>query len=127
MTIRGIYKVENNRLVLAFRDGEERPSSFSTNVTGGAGRAFSVRTYERVAPGTVGTLTIEIGGTSEVVDVKGESPMIQAASGERSFTIQTEAVTNLPISNRSFTALASLSPGGRHMAPSGNPQSQAPG
>ena len=32
--------------------------------------------------------------------------MIQADSGERSFTISTESVENLPIANRSFTALA---------------------
>ena len=43
--------------------------------------------------------------------VKGESPVIQAASGERSFTIPTESVQNLPLANRSFTALAQLAPG----------------
>ena len=59
----------------------------------------------------VGTLTIEVGGMSETVEVKGESPTIQANSGERSFTIPTESVTNLPIANRSFTALAMLAPG----------------
>jgi hypothetical protein len=60
---------------------------------------------------TVGILTIAVGGASETVTVKGESPMIQAASGERSFTIPTESVQNLPIANRGFTSLASLAPG----------------
>jgi hypothetical protein len=60
---------------------------------------------------TVGTLTIEVGGAAETVEVKGEAPVIQAASGERSFTIPTESVQNLPILNRSFTALAQLAPG----------------
>ena len=32
----------------------------------------------------------------------GETPLIQAASGERSFTIPTESVENLPISSRNF-------------------------
>jgi hypothetical protein len=67
-----------------------------------------------VNPGTradVGALTLEVGGTSEVVDVKGESPMVQATSGERSFTIPTESVENLPIANRGFSALAALAPG----------------
>ena len=45
------------------------------------------------------------------MDVKAEAPVIQAASGERSFTIPTESVQNLPLSNRSFTALADLAPG----------------
>jgi Carboxypeptidase regulatory-like domain len=59
----------------------------------------------------IGTLTIEVGGMSETVEVKGESPVIQATTGERSFTITTDTVENLPISNRSFVQLASLAPG----------------
>ena len=63
---------------------------------------------DRVA---VGTLTIEVGGAAETVDVRGEAPVIQANSGERSYTISTDSVENLPIANRSFTALATLAPG----------------
>jgi hypothetical protein len=63
---------------------------------------------DRVA---AGTLTIEPGGAAETVDVKGEAPVIQANSGERSYTIATDSVENLPIANRSFTALATLAPG----------------
>jgi hypothetical protein len=59
----------------------------------------------------VGTLTVEVGGASETVDVRGETPVIQANSGERSFTVSTDSVENLPIANRSFTALAALAPG----------------
>ena len=36
---------------------------------------------------------------------------MQSTSAERSFTISTDAVTNLPIASRSFTQLASLAPG----------------
>src|SRR6476620_6330895 len=63
---------------------------------------------ERVS---VGTLSIEPGGVAETVEVKGESPMVQASSGERSFTVTTDAVQNLPIQGRSFTQLAALAPG----------------
>ena len=59
----------------------------------------------------VGALTIEVGGLSESVSVQAESPLVQTQSGERSFAITTDAVQNLPIQNRSFTALASLAPG----------------
>src|SRR5262245_51172201 len=59
----------------------------------------SFRTLRRsgiaVSPGShmaIGTLTIEVGGTSEVVTVKAESPLVQTASGERSFTVSTESV-----------------------------------
>ena len=37
--------------------------------------------------------------------------MIQASSGERSFTVTTESVTNLPIATRNFADLINLTPG----------------
>ena len=52
-----------------------------------------------------------MGGLAETVTVTGEAPLIQAQTGERSFTVTTEAVQNLPISNRNFGGLASLTPG----------------
>ncbi len=42
-------------------------------------------------------MTIELGALSETVTVTGEAPLIQAQSGERSSTVTTEAVQNLPI------------------------------
>jgi Carboxypeptidase regulatory-like domain len=76
------------------------------------------KTLERpgivVSPGDrvlVQTLTIEVGTLAETVTVQGESPVIQASSGERSFTVPTAAVENLPIANRGFAGLASLAPG----------------
>jgi hypothetical protein len=76
------------------------------------------KTLERpgvlVSPGDrvlVPTLTIEVGTLAETVTVQAESPVIQASSGERSFTVVTEAVESLPIANRGFASLASLAPG----------------
>ena len=78
-----------------------------------AGAAWcSFRTLKRtgveVNPGSriaLGTLTIDVGGTQEVVTVTAETPMVQAASGERSFSISTDSVANLPLANRSYDAL----------------------
>lgn len=67
-----------------------------------------------VSPGdrqALGVFTVEVGGLTDEVTVQAETPMLQARSGERSFTIPTSAVENLPIANRSFTAIASLAPG----------------
>jgi Carboxypeptidase regulatory-like domain len=72
------------------------------------------RTGVEVNPGSriaLGTLTIDVGGTAEVVTVTAETPMIQAASGERSFSINTDSVANLPLANRSYDALLALAPG----------------
>jgi Carboxypeptidase regulatory-like domain len=72
------------------------------------------QTDVQVNPGSraaLGVLVLEIGGATETINVKAESPLIQATSGERSFTVPTESVESLPFQNRGFTFLASLAPG----------------
>jgi hypothetical protein len=76
------------------------------------------KTVERpgivVSPGDrmlVPALVVEVGTLSDVVTVRAESPRIQATTGERSFTIPTDSVENLPLSDRNFATLASLAPG----------------
>ncbi|MEO8482384.1 MAG: carboxypeptidase regulatory-like domain-containing protein [Acidobacteriota bacterium] len=73
-----------------------------------------VRSGVAVSPGErvpVPTLVIEVGGATETVNVTAESALIQAQSGERSFSLGTTDVQNLPIASRSFTELARLAPG----------------
>ncbi len=76
------------------------------------------KTIERpaitVSPGdrvTIPVLRIEVGSLSETVTVQAESPVIQSSTGERSFTVATDAVSNLPLADRNFATLASLAPG----------------
>lgn len=67
-----------------------------------------------VSPGSqvpLGTLTLDLGGTTEVVNVRGETPVIQSSTGERSFTISPEEVEALPLADRNFATLAELAPG----------------
>src|SRR5206468_11122043 len=66
----------------------------------------SFRTLRRsgvaVSPGSVvglGSITIEVGVKEEVVTVTAETPLVQTASGERSFTVSPESVSNLPLAN----------------------------
>ena len=63
---------------------------------------------ERVA---VGALKLEVGGMTEQVDVTSEAPLIQVQSGERSFTVESAAVQALPLANRNFAGLTTLTPG----------------
>ena len=67
-----------------------------------------------VSPGSrvvLPPLTIEVGGASEQLVVTAEAPLVQTASGEKSFTVATEAVSSLPLANRSYDALLGLMPG----------------
>src|SRR5262249_23092885 len=60
---------------------------------------------------SIGTVAIDVGGMTDTVQVTADAPLVQSTSGERSFTVTREQVENLPIANRSFTALAFLAPG----------------
>src|SRR5229473_88214 len=60
---------------------------------------------------SVPVITLEVGGQAETVTVVAESPLVQAQSGERSFTITTEQVENLPINHGNFASLTALTPG----------------
>jgi len=79
-----------------------------------AGFASSKRTGVAVSAGdrvSVQPFTLDVAGAAETIKVTAEAPLIQSQSGERSFTITADAVENLPILNRTFSALASLAPG----------------
>ena len=67
-----------------------------------------------VSPGdrvVVGSISIAVGDLEETVIVSGEAPIIQAQTGERSFTVAREQVENLPNSGRNFASFAALTPG----------------
>jgi len=79
-----------------------------------AGFTSAKRTSVAVSAGdrvSVQPFTLDVAGAAETVSVKAEAPLVQSQSGERSFTITADAVENLPILNRTFSALASLAPG----------------
>ena len=89
------------------------PATYSVEVTM-AGFKTAQRKGLPVSGGdrvSVPAITLEIGGQAETVLVTAESPLVQAVSGERSFTISTEQVENLPIQHGNFISLAQLTPG----------------
>ncbi len=89
------------------------PDTYTVNVTMPGFKALKrsgvvVTGGDRVA---VGSLVLQVGETTESVDVTAEAPMIQAQSGERSAAISTEAIENLPINHGNFASFANLIPG----------------
>ncbi|RPJ79327.1 MAG: TonB-dependent receptor, partial [Acidobacteria bacterium] len=67
-----------------------------------------------ISPGPttdLGALTIDIGGTQEVVTVTAETPLVQAVSGEKSFRVTGQQMESLPILGRDFGSLLQLTPG----------------
>jgi hypothetical protein len=55
--------------------------------------------------------TLEPGQVSETVEVTAETPLLQTDRSEVSRSFNTKAVTELPLANRNFQALAGLLPG----------------
>lgn len=59
----------------------------------------------------LGSLTLEIGSITESVTVTGEAPLLQTQSAERSATITTKEVQNVPLASRTFSNLIAVVPG----------------
>jgi hypothetical protein len=58
-----------------------------------------------------GTLTLDVGEVSEHVTVLARVSELQATSGERSFTLENEAIQNIAVNGRSMFGLLGLVPG----------------
>ena len=60
---------------------------------------------------STGILTLAVGQMSEEVSVSGRVSELQATSGERSYTLETEAIKNIAANGRSMFNFATLVPG----------------
>jgi hypothetical protein len=58
-----------------------------------------------------GTMTLDVGEITESVTVLARVSELQATSGERSFTLETEAMQNIAVNGRSMFGLLALVPG----------------
>jgi len=89
------------------------PDTYTVEVTMEGFKTLK-REHVRVSGGdrvAIPTLTIEVGGAAETVNVSAEAALVQSQSGERSFAITTEQVENLPIGHGNFTNLTAFAPG----------------
>src|SRR4029453_8469187 len=60
---------------------------------------------------STGALTLEVGAMTEQVSVTGRVTELQSASGERSFTLESEALKNIANNGRQLFNFATLVPG----------------
>ncbi len=65
----------------------------------------------RIGDQTELSLKLQIGQASETVEVTGEAPLLQAASGAVSYAVDQTKVVTLPLDGRNFIPLVALSPG----------------
>ena len=68
----------------------------------------SVSGGERVV---IPTISLEVGGIGETVDVVAQAALLQTQSGERSYTVTTTQLSEVPVSGRNFASFAALAPG----------------
>jgi hypothetical protein len=60
---------------------------------------------------SVGTIELELGAVTETITVSGRSVEVQSRSAERSFSIDSTAISNIAVNGRSPLALTRLAPG----------------
>jgi len=90
-----------------------RPDSYTIRVTM-QGFKTSERTGLVVSANdraSTGTLNLEVGGIEESVSVSGRISELQIESGERSFTLESEALKNIANNGRAMFNFANLVPG----------------
>src|SRR5437016_3424419 len=70
-------------------------------------RSFELSVDQRLAA----DMTLEVGGVTEEVTVKGEAALLETASSELGNVRAEKQVVDLPLNTRNFTQLVSLAPG----------------
>jgi hypothetical protein len=71
-----------------------------------------------------GILTLEVGAITEEVSVTGRVSELQATSGERSYTMESEVIKNVASNGRALFQFATLVPGVLSQNTSGTPEAQ---
>jgi len=70
-------------------------------------------------------ITLEVGQLSETVTVSGQTPLVNAAETRNQLTLETDALSNLPLPGRNFISLVTQAPGVSGLGTMGGGQSAA--
>ena len=103
-----------------------RPDSYTLRITM-QGFKTAERTNVVVSANdrfSAGTITLEVGGIEESVSVSGRVSELQVESGERSFTLESEALKNIANNGRALFNFANLVPGAIQNGTSGTESAQ---
>jgi Carboxypeptidase regulatory-like domain/TonB dependent receptor/TonB-dependent Receptor Plug Domain len=109
---------EGGRFVFAI----VRPDTYSLQVTLQGFKTLErtnlvVNANDRLS---TGTLTLEVGQMTEEVSVSSRVTEVQSTSGERSFTLESQALTNIANNGRALFNFVSLVPGALQQTTGGN-------
>jgi len=75
---------------------------------------------------SAGTLTLEVGALTETISVSSRVSELQTTSGERSFTLENQALTNIANNGRSLLGFTTLVPGVVPQADNGGTRAGGP-
>src|SRR5437016_2544407 len=111
-TATGIVRTVNSDEAGLYTAPNLRPSSYDVTVSI---PGFNTRVQSGVTL-TVGAqqvldFVMQVGQTTEAVEVTGEAPLVQLATSTLSATVESTTVRELPLNGRDWTALATLQPG----------------
>ena len=96
------------------------PGSYSISVTEEGFKGFVVSEINLAAGDRAREdAKLEIGSTSETVEVTGQAPALQTDSSALTATVTEKAVQDLPLNGRNYINLAQITPGANEGPPNG--------
>src|SRR3989442_3775557 len=111
-TATGIIRTVSSDEAGLYTAANLRPSTYGVTVSISG---FNTRVQSGITL-TVGAqqvldFVMQVGQTTEAVEVTGEAPLVQLATSTLSATVESNTVRELPLNGRDWTALATLQPG----------------
>ena len=88
-----------------------KPGEYTVNVSEKGFRSVSVKVPVAIGQITTANVRLEVGASSEVLEVSGQAPILQTENGNISTAISAEAVDLAPNSGNDLTAIANAAPG----------------
>jgi hypothetical protein len=88
------------------------PGAYELSVEKEGFRAFRHREIEvRIGERTQIRMRLEVGAVSEMIEVRGQSPLLVVDGGVKAYQVEQRSVVNLPLDGRNFVPLIALAPG----------------
>ena len=94
-----------------YSSGTLQPAVYNVRIEAASFKALETTVVVQVGQVSVYNARLEVGASTSVIEVSGESVQVNTDQAQIAGTLTTEQIENLPINGRNFLDLAQLEPG----------------